>query len=140
MFVGPVMTVPLMLLAVYGMGFGPDGYPFYMRIIMSLSYVRYGLEGIIDAIYGYKRVDLYCPDTELFCMFRNSEFLKDFLGFHDADYMVSVVGLCMYYVFYTTAAFFMIKTRISRTKTNYVAFQYVGAFVKNHLNFASYKY
>lgn len=140
MFLGPVLTVPLMLLAVYGFGFGPDTYPIYIRIVMSLSYVRYGLEGIIAAIYGYKRADLFCPDSELFCMFSNSEFLKDFLGFHEADYLVSVVGLCLYYVLYTTAAYFMIKTRVSRTKSNYVAIQYVSALVKTHFNFSSYKY
>lgn len=137
MFVGPVITVPLMLLAVYGIGYGPNEYPLYIRLIMSLSYLRYGIEGIIAAIYGFDREDLVCPDTETFCIFTNPDYLKDFLGFHDADFGVSMVGLFMYYVFFTVAAFLMVKMRISRTQSNHAAVQYLGAFVKHHLNFAS---
>lgn len=140
MFVGPVLTVPLMLLAVYGIGFGPIEMPTYMRIIMSLSFIRYGLEGIIAATYGYNRSDTICPDTETFCMFSKADYLKNFLGFKDADYLVSISGLLLYYVLFTVAAFFMIKIRLSTTGSNYVAVQYIGQFVKTHLNFASYKY
>lgn len=140
MFVGPVLTVPLMLLAVYGIGCGPIEIPVYLRIIMSLSFLRYGLEGIIAATYGYDRGDTVCPDAETFCMFKKSDYLKDFLGFHDADYGVSMAGLGMYYVLFTVAAFFMIKIRISTTGANYVAVQYLGRFVKTHLNFSSYSY
>lgn len=140
MFVGPVLTVPLMLLAVYGIGSGPIEIPAYLRVIMSLSFMRYGLEGIIAATYGYDRGDSICPDAETFCMFSKADYLKNFLGFRDADYGVSMVGLILYYIFFTVAAFFMIKMRISTTGANYVAVQYVGRFVKTHLNFSSYKY
>lgn len=140
MFVGPVMTVPLMLLSVYGIGYGRgvELSPF-IKIIMSFSYLRYGLEGLIDAMYGYDRKDTICPDTEIFCMFSKAKFLKMVLGFEDVNFIVSIVALTMYYILFTVAAFYMIKMRLSLTSSN-VPVQYIGRFIKTHLNFSSYKY
>uniref|UniRef100_A0A336LSC6 CSON015173 protein n=1 Tax=Culicoides sonorensis TaxID=179676 RepID=A0A336LSC6_CULSO len=57
MFMGPCLLVPLMLLSVYNIGGGIRTIPKYMRALMSISYLRYGLEGIIDSIYGFNRVN-----------------------------------------------------------------------------------
>lgn len=68
MFVGPVMTVPLMLLAVYGMGYGNDiEIPSYVKILMSFSYLRYGLEGLFEAMYGYDRAGELLFSTPINC-------------------------------------------------------------------------
>jgi hypothetical protein len=61
MFTGPVLSVPLMLLSCYGMGSGSETIPFLIRIAMSFSYLRYGLEGIIVTMYGNDRQPLDCP-------------------------------------------------------------------------------
>lgn len=141
MFVGPVCTVPLMLLAVYGFGFGKEiQISPYVKILMSFSYLRYGLEGLIDAMYGYDRADTICPDSEPFCMFAKAKFLKMIIGFDDGNFFVSLVALILYYLLFTIAAFYMIKSRLSTSKSNNVAVQYLGRFVKTHLNFAAYKY
>lgn len=141
MFVGPICTVPLMLLAVYGIGYGREiEISPYIRIMMSFSYLRYGLEGLIDAMYSYDRADTVCPDGEVYCMFAKAKFLKMVLGFEDVNYLVSIVALIMYYLLFTITAFYMIKIRISTTHKNNIAVQYLGRFVKTHLNFAAYKY
>ncbi|KAG4072310.1 hypothetical protein HA402_004242 [Bradysia odoriphaga] len=138
MFVGPVTTVPLMLLAVYGIGNDIE-MPSYIKILMSFSYLRYGLEGLLDAMYGHDRADTLCPDTEIFCMFAKASYLKSLLGFNHSSYLVSIVALWLYYLLFTVAAYYMIKMRLSISASNYVAVQYIGRFVKTHLNFASYK-
>lgn len=141
MFVGPICTVPLMLLAVYGIGYGREiEISPYIRIMMSFSYLRYGLEGLIDAMYSYDREDTVCPDGEVYCMFAKAKFLKMVLGFEDVNFFVSIVALIMYYLLFTITAFYMIKIRISTTHKNNIAVQYLGRFVKTHLNFAAYKY
>lgn len=73
MFVGPAFSVPFMLLAVYGMGNGSDdnAIPLHYRMAMSLSYLRYGLEGIVVSIYGDNRAPLICPDTEVYCQLQD---------------------------------------------------------------------
>lgn len=141
MFVGPICTVPLMLLSVYGIGYGREIVVSpYIKILMSFSYLRYGLEGLIDAMYGYDRVDTQCPPEEVYCMFAKAKFLKMVLGFEDVSYFVSVVALTLYYLLFTITAFYMIKVRISTTHKSNIAVQYIGRFVKTHLNFAAYKY
>ncbi|CAD7079016.1 unnamed protein product [Hermetia illucens] len=141
MFIGPVLACPMILLSCYGIGFGRGVYiPTYVRVLMSLSYIRHGLEGILAALYGNNRADTFCPDDEVFCMFRKAEFLLNLLGFNNLNYAVSVSALLGYYVFFTVAAYYMIKSRLSFSTCNYAAVQYVSQFVKTHLNFASYKY
>lgn len=141
MFVGPVVTVPLMLLAVYGIGYGREiEISPLMKVVMSFSYLRYGLEGLIEAMYGYNRADTICPSTEIYCMFSKAKFLRTLLGFEDVNYFVSIVALVSYYVLFTVTAFYMIKMRLSTVYKNNIAVQYLGRFVKAHLNFASYKY
>lgn len=138
MFVGPVLTVPMMLLAIYGIGNGPVEPPIYVRLLMSSSYLRYGMEGLIAAIYGYDRGRTECPDAEVYCAFSSADYLRQFMGFGEADFAVAMAGLAFYYVLFTVAAFFMVRMRISRTRSQYVAVQYVSQLVKKHLNFASY--
>jgi hypothetical protein len=60
MFMGPVLSVPLMLLSSYGMGWGDEPVPALIRLAMNFSYLRYGLEGIIVTIYGLDRETLPC--------------------------------------------------------------------------------
>lgn len=42
--------------------------PFYRILLMYLSYIRFGLEAIIAAIYGYDR-KVPCPPEEMYCYF-----------------------------------------------------------------------
>lgn len=141
MFVGPVCTVPLMLLSVYGIGYGRGAeLSPYIKICMSFSYLRYGLEGLIDAMYGHEREDTICPESEIYCMFSKASFLKTTLGFQEVSFAVALVALIMYYLLFTIAAFYMIKMRVATSVSNNVAVQYLGRFVKTHLNFAAYKY
>lgn len=58
-----------MLLAVQGLG-ETQTLPIYRKLIMYLSYIRYGLEGLITALYGFNREQLYCPPSEIFCEFK----------------------------------------------------------------------
>lgn len=130
-----------MLLSVYGIGYGREiELSPFIKVAMSFSYLRYGLEGLIDAMYGYDREDSICPNNEVYCMFAKAKFLKMVLGFEDVNFFVSIVALISYYLLFTITAFYMIKIRISTTHRNNVAVQYLGRFVKTHLNFAAYKY
>lgn len=69
-FVGPALSVPIMLFAVQGIG-ETISLPLYRKLIMYLSYIRYGLEGLTTSLYGYNREMLHCPTEEMFCPFRS---------------------------------------------------------------------
>lgn len=141
MFVGPVFTVPLMLLAVYGIGFGRGVIIHsYVRLLMSLSYLRYGLEGLIAAIYGYNRTDMICPEEEVYCQYVKAQYLMINMGFENVDYFMSIIAVCIFYLIFNFFAYYLIKRRLSIKRTNLIAVQYIGQFVKTHLNFTSYNY
>lgn len=141
MFVGPVATVPMMLLAVYGIGYGKGVMiPTYIRALMSVSYLRYGLEGIIAAIYHYDREDMICPDEEVYCQYRNAKYLMITMGFEGANFLVSVVALVFFYLLFNAAAFYLIRERLSLRRNSIAAVAYIGQFVKQHLNLNIGKY
>ncbi|CAO1322623.1 unnamed protein product [Diamesa serratosioi] len=140
MFVGPILTVPLMLLSVYGMGTGKYNTPLFVRLLMSLSYLRYGLEGIVEAIYGFDRKALICPSEEVFCVYKKPDFLLRLMGFEDLNFTVSVSALVVFYLTFNFLAFIMIRRRLSARSSNSWAVQYISRAVKNYLNFSPYKY
>lgn len=87
-FTGPALSVPLMLLAVYGLGYGSDNTPIYMKFFMSLSFLRYGLEGLVTAIYGGNRPNLVCPGEDIYCHYRNPKTIISLAGMENASLWV----------------------------------------------------
>lgn len=140
MFVGPVVAVPLILLACHGIGYGREISPF-MRFVMNFSYLRHSMEGLVETLYGYNRADTICPPTEIICVFKNAKFLRESLGFENQNYWLSICFLVFYYVICTSLAFVLIKDRLSGSngRTNRL-FQYINQMMVKYLNFTSYKY
>ncbi|XP_030380511.1 ATP-binding cassette sub-family G member 4 [Scaptodrosophila lebanonensis] len=141
MFMGPVMAVPLILLSTYGIGYGSkETYisPF-MRFLMSLSYLRHGMEGLVAALYDFGRADTICAETELFCMFKKSQFLLNFLGFNNMNYLWSVSCLIAFYILFTIAAYVMIRQRLKKSTGNPIVV-YIIQILMKHFNFTSYNY
>ncbi|XP_077271586.1 ATP-binding cassette sub-family G member 4 [Temnothorax americanus] len=76
-FMGPTLAVPLMMFA--GFGVSLRDLPSYLKWGSYLSYLRYGLEGFVGAIYGLDRPTLDCKEKgELYCHYKYpSKFLSD---------------------------------------------------------------
>lgn len=140
MFMGPVIAVPLILLSIYGIGYGKDTYisPI-MRFLMSLSYLRHGMEGLVAALYDYGRDDTICDVSEMFCMFKKSQFLLMFLGFENINYVWSVSCLIGFYIFFTCAAYFLIRQRLRKSVANPLL-TYILQLLTKNFNFTSYNY
>lgn len=68
MFIGPVISCALILAAVQSIG---DLTPLsiYRRLFMYSSHIRYGLEALTVAMYGFNRTRLPCPAEEEYCPF-----------------------------------------------------------------------
>ncbi|KAG6445703.1 hypothetical protein O3G_MSEX004064 [Manduca sexta] len=65
-FLGPTLSVPMMMFA--GFGVTLRDLPSYLYWGSYVSYLRYGLEGFIGAIYGLNRPKLDCE--EVYCHYR----------------------------------------------------------------------
>ncbi|XP_036141387.1 ATP-binding cassette sub-family G member 4 isoform X2 [Monomorium pharaonis] len=76
-FMGPTLAVPLMMFA--GFGVSLRDLPSYLKWGTYLSYLRYGLEGYVGAIYGLDRPILDCKEKgEFYCHYKYpSKFLSD---------------------------------------------------------------
>jgi len=133
-FIGPTLSVPLMQFAVYGMGAGTKSVPIYMRVLMCLSYLRFGFEGLMYAIYGNGRPMTSCPPEETYCHFRSPKTLLMETGTENSDIWVAVLGLTAYVVLFKTIFYFLLRWRLSR-HSNFTALNYVGRIIKVHFNF-----
>ncbi|XP_052838117.1 ATP-binding cassette subfamily G member 4 isoform X2 [Drosophila gunungcola] len=140
MFMGPVVAVPLILLSIHGIGYGRGTYisPL-MRFLMHLSFLRHSMEGLVASLYDYGRADTICEDTEIFCSFKKSKVLLAFLGFEDMHYLWSLTCLIGFYLFFTVAAYIMIRQRLKKSTANPI-FAYVLQLLSKYFNFTSYNY
>jgi len=137
-FIGPVFAVPIMLLSVYGIG-GKDSIPLFVRILMSMSYLRYALEGIVTSIYGFGRPDMICPPSESFCPYKKPAFLLRIMGFEDIDIKVSILALILFYLAFNISAIILIKNRLSVRGKTLWPIRFVSNIVKQYFNFTPYK-
>ncbi|KAK7601451.1 hypothetical protein V9T40_008892 [Parthenolecanium corni] len=60
--------------------------PILIRIAMYFSYIRYGLEGLVIAIYGSGREGMFCPPEEIFCEIRYPDELLKQVGMESVNY------------------------------------------------------
>lgn len=78
-FFGPALSCALMLVAVQDFG-DPSPRSLYQLIPMYMSYIRYGLEALITAMYGYGRARLPCPVEEVYCHFSSPKEILRTIG------------------------------------------------------------
>ena len=78
-FAGTALTCPLMLVAVQDFG-DSRPLPLYRTIPMYMSYIRYGMEALTTAMYGYGRQRLHCPPEEIYCHFSSPKEILRIIG------------------------------------------------------------
>ncbi|XP_058792006.1 ATP-binding cassette sub-family G member 1-like [Phymastichus coffea] len=131
MFVGPAMSVPLMLFAVQGIG-DVTPLPIYRQIVMYISYIRYGLEGLIVATYGYNRPKLPCPEDEMdYCHYAVPRQLLRAMGMESITFWVDFVALLVILLIFRSLTYYLLRQRLKPNKT-FRALNLVGRLVKNH--------
>lgn len=130
MFVGPVITVPIMLLAVYGFGSGYDTIPTLIKIAMYFSYLRYSLDGLIHSmLQGRKKLD--CPESEDYCIYTDLQFFIKEMGMENTIYWLDIAALVFIFILFRGGSYYLLRQRLSPNKT-FLALQYIGRFVKSH--------
>lgn len=131
-FVGPALSVPLMLVAVQGIG-ETEALPIYRRLIMYLSYIRYGLEGLITALYGYNRGKLYCPPSEIFCEFKMPKQILLTMQMEHVVMWVDILALVIILIILKVLTYYLLRQRLRPNRT-FQALNLIGRLVKSHLN------
>ncbi|KAK9709102.1 ABC-2 type transporter [Popillia japonica] len=133
MFLAPSCSVPFMLLAVYGMGFGHVGIPITMKIMMHLSYLRYSLEAVVNAVMRDRGI-LPCAQDEKLCFaFADPNVFLEIMGFEERNIWVDFGALLFIYVLFRVVCYNLLRQRLSPNKT-FRALQLIVRLVKSHIS------
>ncbi|XP_043485749.1 ATP-binding cassette sub-family G member 1 [Polistes fuscatus] len=111
-FVGPALSVPLMMFA--GFGVSLKDLPNYLKWGSYVSFLRYGLEGFVSAIYGMDRAILPCRKNEelFYCHYKYpSKFLSD-IAMKGDQFWTDVIALSIILMITRVCAFFLLKWKI----------------------------
>ena len=129
MFVGPVISVPFMLLAVYGFGSGYESIPVLIKFAMHFSYLRYSLEALIHTMLS-DREKLICPEEEEFCIWTDLNYFMKDMGMNDTILWVDIVALVVIFFVFRGCSYYLLRQRLSPNKT-FLALEYIGRLVKS---------
>lgn len=80
-----------------------------------ISYFRYGLEGSVQAIYGFNRTRLACPNPLKYCERRPDRFLEK-LDMEDDSYAFDVFGLVVWIFLLQISLYVVLKLKISKVR------------------------
>lgn len=132
-FTGPALSVPLMLLAVYGIGSGDAPLPLVWRLARSCSFLRYGIQGLVAAIYGPPREDLICPDDVDYCEYRNVGYFVHIMGMSGLSFWMDFGVLVMMLLGMNMLGYYLLRQRLS---PNYAfrAIKVIGTFIKTKMS------
>uniref|UniRef100_A0A2S2QQM8 ATP-binding cassette sub-family G member 4 n=1 Tax=Sipha flava TaxID=143950 RepID=A0A2S2QQM8_9HEMI len=133
-FLGPCLACPMMLLSSFGLGYKEEEIPALIRLGMSLSYLRYGVEGLVMSVYGNGRGRLDCPKSEDYCDLRDPSALFDTVGMSEVSYGKSLTLLCLMFIAFKVTSYAMLRWRLSTNPSLLLKLGFVGRFIKAHFN------
>ncbi|KAK2585908.1 hypothetical protein KPH14_010492 [Odynerus spinipes] len=109
-FVGPTIAVPIMMFA--GFGVSLRDLPVYLKWGSYISYLRYGLEGYVGAIYGERGVLPCTSKGAIYCHYRYpNKFLTD-ISMRGDQFWNDAIALCAILVLTRFCAYLLLKGKI----------------------------
>lgn len=66
----------------------------------------------MQAIYGYGRPKLFCPEDVDYCHYQSPNVLLKEIGMDKENYWIDMAYLCCAAIFFRTAAFCALKRRL----------------------------
>lgn len=133
-FLGPCISCPLMLLASFGLGYEEGEIPSLIQLGMHFSYLRYGVEALVMAIYGDGRKRLNCAEDEEYCQLRDPVALLKAVGMKNVTYWGSLGGLFCMFVLFKLTSYVLLRRRLSTKPSLLLKLGFVGRFIKTHFN------
>lgn len=111
--VGPTYVVPLMVLSAYNVGVTtPLTWPY--QILVSTSYLSFGLNSYCITAYGFDRKPLFC-DTEVndYCHYKDPLLILKDLGMGGYVFSNQMLGLISFLFFYRATSYLALRYRLS---------------------------
>ncbi|XP_014486846.1 PREDICTED: ATP-binding cassette sub-family G member 4 [Dinoponera quadriceps] len=110
-FMGPTIAVPLMMFA--GFGVSLRDLPSYLKWGSYVSYLRYGLEGFVGAIYGMDRPILDCKEKgEIYCHYKYPQkFLSD-IAMRGDQFWNDIIALFAILIITRCSAYLLLRWKL----------------------------
>ncbi|XP_008550685.1 ATP-binding cassette sub-family G member 4 [Microplitis demolitor] len=111
-FAGPTLSVPMMMFA--GFGVTLRDLPSYLKWGSYISYLRFGLEGYIAAIYGRNRKNLEC--AEVYCHYKKPKIFLNDIAMRDDQFLNDVIALLIMLVATRTFAYYLLRWKLKASR------------------------
>ena len=83
----------------------------FWYIVSFMSYLRYSMEGMVSAIYGYRREKLYCPNN--YCHYKVPQTLINELGMDGESFWRDILVLGINTIILQSIAYCTLKRKIT---------------------------
>ncbi|XP_068972701.1 ATP-binding cassette sub-family G member 1-like isoform X3 [Bombus flavifrons] len=110
MIFGPLTILPFLIFSGFFVQFR-DAHP-YLRWLFHLSFLKYGFEGVMIAIYGYDRPKLSCSDV--YCHFAIPETLLNAVDMKQANYWFCLIVLVALYIALDIGTYTLLKYKLEK--------------------------
>ncbi|CAG9820171.1 unnamed protein product [Phaedon cochleariae] len=87
----------------------------FMYAVTNLSFIAFTVEGSMQALYGYDRPPLHCPEEAEFCQYVSPAVLLKDIGMDKPSYWTDVTYLVCVIVLFRIVAFVLLKRKLSIT-------------------------
>ncbi|XP_033212434.1 ATP-binding cassette sub-family G member 4-like isoform X2 [Belonocnema kinseyi] len=107
---GPLIILPFTIFSGFFVHLH-DAQP-YLQWLFHISFLKYGFEGIMAAIYGYDRLKMKCSKD--YCHFAYPSKLLQEVGMKHVEYWYNIVMLVVFYIILDTSAFLLLRLRLKQ--------------------------
>ncbi|KAI4463325.1 abc transporter g family member 28 [Holotrichia oblita] len=109
-FLGPTLAVPMMMFA--GFGVTLRDLPVYLYWGSYVSYLRYGLEGYVGAIYGLDRETMFCPEDK-YCHYKYPEQFLEEIAMRGDQFWNDIIALIIILFFLRILSYVLLKWKLT---------------------------
>lgn len=88
--------------------------PSYLKWGSYISYLRFGLEGYIAAIYGRNRKNLEC--AEVYCHYKKPKIFLNDIAMRDDQFLNDVIALLIMLVATRTFAYYLLRWKLKASR------------------------
>lgn len=108
------MSVPMMMFA--GFGVTLKDMPHYLKWGTYISYLRYGLEGYVGAIYGLNRPNLDCKESEIYCLYKSPRTFLNEITMEPDQFWNDIIGLIVILIIVRFAAYYFLRWKLMASR------------------------
>ncbi|XP_074026119.1 ATP-binding cassette sub-family G member 4 isoform X2 [Leptinotarsa decemlineata] len=108
-FMGPAISVPIMMFAGFGVRLCDLSPYFYW--CSYFSYLRFALEGLVEAVYGLNRTTLECPEDE-FCRYKYPKEFLEAIGVRADQFGNDVIALLIFLFVFRISSFVILRYKL----------------------------